>query len=770
MTASNASGQLIFLPLLAWIATTYSWRWTAAAVVIAAVGLVIPLAIVFLRHSPAEIGILPYGATEAPDAPPPRMNPFRNAVSTLREFAPRRDFQLLVFAFFVCGATTNGLIGTHLIAACADHGFTEVQGAGLLAAIGVFDVIGTITSGWLTDRYDPRWLLFWYYGLRGISLLGLNAALNSAGVGLAAFVIFDGLDWVATVPPTIALCRKIAGVERVGVVFAWVFCSHQLGAAFAAWGAGFSRSWLGTYEPAFLISGATGRGGRDGQPRSSAGASCGRCSPRPGLAIVIWGEPWVVLARMLYSARCVRSLRAEIGGGQDEAANCRRCVVLDDRARRNRGVGGRRGSRGEGAPASAKRHDPARSLKHAPQLHRSFRHHHRGDQVVVMVREGASPQTVLARHRLQARLVYRAIGGLITRVTARQQARLAADRDVVMVAPLAMADPGTPYPPLEAPPGTPHLYEFPQFVPWGVERVGGLLSPTAHIDGIDQRVDADVAVLDSGVEPLSDLPVAGGVDCLGGKAREGLLRDTQGHGTPVAGAIAALDNSFGVVGIAPGARIWSVRVLPVDDVVRDADLLCGVDWVAEHASVIDVANVSLSGLFEDGWRDDATGRLSVGDYLHLAICRAVARSVTFVVAAGNDSLDAALTTPASYDEVIAVSALSDSDGKPGGSGAPTCLDTADDVFAFFSNFGLDIDIAAPGVCVETTYPGDGPVHRYRYELRGAIRGRGCSAPASDPSECEPGGGQGCDPRQSRVVRHAGDPDGINEGVLNVAGF
>jgi MFS family permease len=258
LTASNASGQLIFLPLLAWIATTYSWQWTAGAVVIAAVGIVIPLAIIFLRHTPAEIGLLPFGATEAPPPPKPRANPFTYALQTLREFAPRRDFQLVVFAFFVCGATTNGLIGTHLISACADHGYSEVEGAGLLAAIGVFDIVGTITSGWLTDRYDPRWLLFWYYGLRGISLLGLNAALNSAGIGLAAFVIFDGLDWVATVPPTIALCRKMAGPERVGVVFAWVFCSHQLGAAFAAWGAGFTRSWLGTYEPAFLIAGAMG--------------------------------------------------------------------------------------------------------------------------------------------------------------------------------------------------------------------------------------------------------------------------------------------------------------------------------------------------------------------------------------------------------------------------------------------------------------------------------------------------------------------------------
>src|SRR4029077_8594240 len=258
LTASNARGQLVFLPLLAYISTAYGWRWTAAVVVVTATTIVIPLAIVCLRHSPAEMGLMPYGATE-PAPPAPRVaNPFRNAVATLAEFAPRRDFQLLVFAFFVCGATTNGLIGTHLIAACADHGFTQVQGAGLLAAIGVFDIIGTITSGWLTDRYDPRWLLFWYYGLRGISLLGLNAALSSAGIGLFAFVVFDGLDWVAAVPPPIALCRKLAGPERVGVVFAWVFCSHQLGAAFAAWGAGFTRSWLGTYEPAFLISGALG--------------------------------------------------------------------------------------------------------------------------------------------------------------------------------------------------------------------------------------------------------------------------------------------------------------------------------------------------------------------------------------------------------------------------------------------------------------------------------------------------------------------------------
>ena len=153
-----------------------------------------------------------------------------------------RDFWLLAGAFFICGATTNGLIGTHLIAACSDHGLSEVIGAGLLATIGIFDIVGTTASGWLTDRYDPRWLLFWYYGLRGLSLLGLNAALSDAGLALVAFVVFYGLDWVATVPPTVALCREVVrpragrrGV-RLGVR------RHQFGAAFAAWGAGASRT------------------------------------------------------------------------------------------------------------------------------------------------------------------------------------------------------------------------------------------------------------------------------------------------------------------------------------------------------------------------------------------------------------------------------------------------------------------------------------------------------------------------------------------------
>jgi sugar phosphate permease len=257
LTASNASGQLVFLPLLAWIVTEYGWRAAAMTIAAVAVLFVVPVALVFLRSDPSDVELIPYGAVQA-EPPIRQQNPFRNAIDTLRAAIHVRDFWLLAGAFFICGATTNGLIGTHLIAACSDHGLSQVKGAGLLAAIGVFDVIGTVCSGWLTDRYDPRWLLFWYYGLRGLALLGLNAALSSAGLGLVAFILFYGLDWVATVPPTVALCRQVFGRERVGVVFAWVFASHQFGAAFAAWGAGASRTWLGSYEPAFLIAGALG--------------------------------------------------------------------------------------------------------------------------------------------------------------------------------------------------------------------------------------------------------------------------------------------------------------------------------------------------------------------------------------------------------------------------------------------------------------------------------------------------------------------------------
>ena len=142
-----------------------------------------------------------------------------------------RDFWLLAGSFFICGLSTNGLIGTHLIPAAMDHGYGEVAAAGLLATIGVFDIVGTTASGWLTDRYDPRILLFWYYGLRGLSLLALPYAFGSPHFGLILFIVFYGLDWIATVPPTVALTAEIFGRERVGVIFGWIFCSHMFGAA-----------------------------------------------------------------------------------------------------------------------------------------------------------------------------------------------------------------------------------------------------------------------------------------------------------------------------------------------------------------------------------------------------------------------------------------------------------------------------------------------------------------------------------------------------------
>ena len=254
LTASNATGQLVFLPLLGWIVTANGWRTAALTVSVVALGVTLPLVAIFLRDSPAEVGLRAYGAVVA-DPPLVQQNPFRAALGGLAMASQTRTFWLLSGSFFVCGATTNGLIGTHLIPASMDHGMSEVAAASLLAVIGVFDLVGTLCSGWLTDRYDPRWLLFWYYGLRGLSLLALPFVIGSSHLGLIAFVVFYGLDWVATVPPTVAITASAFGRERVGVVFGWVFCAHQLGAAVAAWGAGAARTWLGDYQVAFVSAG-----------------------------------------------------------------------------------------------------------------------------------------------------------------------------------------------------------------------------------------------------------------------------------------------------------------------------------------------------------------------------------------------------------------------------------------------------------------------------------------------------------------------------------
>ena len=253
LTAASATGQLAFLPGLAALAVNWGWR-SASLAIAASVLVAVPFVVLLMRDSPRRVDLLPYGAVaDVPEAPP--ANPFGAAATGLARSLRHVDFWLLAGSFFICGASTNGLIGTHLIPAAVDHGIPEVTAASMLALIGVFDVIGTTASGWLTDRHDPRWLLFWYYTLRGLSLLLLPFALGSAYLTLLVFIVFYGLDWVATVPPTISLSSGVLGRANGGIVFGWVFASHQLGAAFAASAAGGLRTWLGDYQVAFISAG-----------------------------------------------------------------------------------------------------------------------------------------------------------------------------------------------------------------------------------------------------------------------------------------------------------------------------------------------------------------------------------------------------------------------------------------------------------------------------------------------------------------------------------
>nr|WP_255525567.1 MFS transporter [Mycolicibacterium sp. BK634] len=252
LTAAGATGQLIFLPIIAEVTTRHGWRW-ASLIVAAAALAVVPPVLLLMRNYPADKGLLPYGATEteAPQAVP--ASSFRAAFDGLVIGARVPAFWLLAGSFAICGMTTNGLIGTHFIPAANDHGMPTTLAAGLLATVGVLDVAGTILSGWLTDRVDPRLLLVVYYLGRGLSLLALPALLSpQAEPGTWVFIIFYGLDWVATVPPTIVLCREYFGT-RSPVVFGWVFAAHQVGAALAAVGAGRLRDLQGTYDLAFYL-------------------------------------------------------------------------------------------------------------------------------------------------------------------------------------------------------------------------------------------------------------------------------------------------------------------------------------------------------------------------------------------------------------------------------------------------------------------------------------------------------------------------------------
>jgi predicted MFS family arabinose efflux permease len=265
LTAGSAAGQLVFLPFIALLAQDPGWR--GASLLIAAGALaVVPLVLRWLRNSPADVGVLPYGAEQesaesttpvpAPVAsaavPVDSPNAAVRALQVLKRASKVRTFWALAAGFAICGATTNGLIGTHFIPSAHDHGMPETTAAGLLAVVGIFDIVGTIASGWLTDRFNPRVLLAVYYQFRGIGLLVLPLLLGSTvEPSMIIFVVVYGLDWVATVPPTAAICRQVFGADG-SVVFGWVFAAHQLGAAVAALLAGYIRDATGHYNYAWL--------------------------------------------------------------------------------------------------------------------------------------------------------------------------------------------------------------------------------------------------------------------------------------------------------------------------------------------------------------------------------------------------------------------------------------------------------------------------------------------------------------------------------------
>ena len=256
--ASTATGQLIFLPIAAWMIENMGWRYAVIPVFTACV-VVALLATLFMRDHPGSIGLRAFGEPdgapiEAPPARTTRLN-FLGPFQVLIEASRNRTFWILAGTFFICGLSTNGLLQTHFISLCGDNGMTAVPAASVLAMMGAFDLVGTTVSGYLSDRYDNRKLLFWYYSLRGLSLFWLPYSTFTL-YGLAVFAMFYGMDWIATVPPTVKLAAQEFGKERAGLIFGWVFAAHQLGAAVAAYGAGLTRTLLLTYNPALFTAGA----------------------------------------------------------------------------------------------------------------------------------------------------------------------------------------------------------------------------------------------------------------------------------------------------------------------------------------------------------------------------------------------------------------------------------------------------------------------------------------------------------------------------------
>jgi sugar phosphate permease len=256
--ASTATGQLIFLPIAAWMIEHLGWRYAVIPVFVACV-VVALFATLLMRDHPGDVGLRAFGEPDGtpPEKPPARTTKlnFLGPFQVLIEASRNRTFWILAGTFFICGLSTNGLLQTHFISLCGDNGMTAVPAASVLAMMGAFDLVGTTLSGYLSDRYDNRKLLFWYYGLRGLSLFWLPFSTFTF-YGLSVFAMFYGLDWIATVPPTVKLAAQEFGKERAGMIFGWVFAAHQLGAAVAAYGAGLTRTLLLTYNPALFAAGA----------------------------------------------------------------------------------------------------------------------------------------------------------------------------------------------------------------------------------------------------------------------------------------------------------------------------------------------------------------------------------------------------------------------------------------------------------------------------------------------------------------------------------
>lgn len=257
LTASTATGQLVLLPILAMIIENYSWRWAIALIIVLS-SIMLMIILLFMKNKPMDVGLLAYGLDEErlEEVLENKKNPIVIAFNGLFEAVKVKAFWLLAGSFFICGLSTSGLIGTHFVSYCISFGIPLVTAASFLSFMGIFNLVGTTLSGWLSDRFDNRWLLFWYYLLRGASLVILPYALVQGSLTLLIiFTVFYGLDWIATVPPTVSITRQIFGTQKSAIIYGWIFASHQAGAAVAAYGGGLIYKLFNSYTWAFFLAG-----------------------------------------------------------------------------------------------------------------------------------------------------------------------------------------------------------------------------------------------------------------------------------------------------------------------------------------------------------------------------------------------------------------------------------------------------------------------------------------------------------------------------------